>query len=161
MSLQGDCHCQSHFSATKVICVCVFYFILNYLYWFGFELMHFFDLFKFFFCLFRAAPTAHGVPRLGVESELQLLAYPQPQQYQIRAASVTYTTAYVNTGSLTHWVRPGIKHASSWMLVRFVSTEPQCPYAGLMRLMSGMKILMPINWLYSQSWKSIPVFSAY
>ena len=30
-------------------------------------------------------------------------------------------------GSLTHWVRPGIKPESSWVLVRFVSTdtEPQ------------------------------------
>ena len=27
------------------------------------------------FCLFRAAPAAYGVPRLGVQSELQLLAY--------------------------------------------------------------------------------------
>ena len=26
-------------------------------------------------CLFRAAPTAYEVPRLGVESELQVLAY--------------------------------------------------------------------------------------
>ena len=50
------------------------------------------------------------VPRLGVESELQLLAY---------------TTAYHNTGSLTHRVRPGIEHTSSWMLVRFIPAEPQ------------------------------------
>ena len=38
---------------------------------------------------------------------------------------VTYTTANGNAGSLTHWVRPGIEHASSWMLVRFVSAEPR------------------------------------
>ena len=38
---------------------------------------------------------------------------------------VTCTIATSNTGSLTHWVRPGIKPASSWMLVRFVSTEPR------------------------------------
>ena len=30
-----------------------------------------------------------------------------------------------NTGSLTHWARPGIEPTSSWILVRFVSTEPQ------------------------------------
>ena len=30
-----------------------------------------------------------------------------------------------NTRSLTHWARPGIKPASSWTLVRFISTEPQ------------------------------------
>ena len=38
--------------------------------------------------------------------------------------SATYTTAHGNTGSLTHWVRPGIKPLSSWMLVRFDSAEP-------------------------------------
>ena len=31
--------------------------------------------FFFFFCLFRAVPSAYAFPRLGVESELQLLAY--------------------------------------------------------------------------------------
>ena len=32
-------------------------------------------IFFFFFCLFRAAPAAYEVPRLGVELELQLPAY--------------------------------------------------------------------------------------
>ena len=50
---------------------------------------------------------------------------PQPQQLRIWAVSVTYTTAHGNTRSLTHWSRPGIEPASSWMLVRFVSTEPR------------------------------------
>ena len=40
------------------------------------------------------------VPRLGVESELQLPAYTQPQEHGIRAASATYTTADDNAGSL-------------------------------------------------------------
>ena len=39
--------------------------------------------------------------------------------------SMTYTTAHSNAGSLTHCMRPGIKPASSWMLVRFITTEPQ------------------------------------
>ena len=38
--------------------------------------------------------------------------------------SATYTTAHSNAGSLTHWARPGIKPESSWILVRFVTTEP-------------------------------------
>ena len=50
------------------------------------------------------------VPRVGVESELQ------PQ---------AYTTAHSNARSLTHWASPGIKLVSSWMLARFISTEPQ------------------------------------
>ena len=63
------------------------------------------------------------VPRLGFELELQL-PQPQPQQRGIQAESATYTTAPGNTGSLTHWARPGIKPVSSWILVRFISTGP-------------------------------------
>ena len=38
---------------------------------------------------------------------------------------MTYTTVHGNAGSLTHWVRPGIEPMSSWILVRFVTTDPQ------------------------------------
>ena len=48
---------------------------------------------------------------------------PQPQPRQIQAISETYTTAYGSARSLTHWVRPGIKSASSWILV--ISSKPQ------------------------------------
>ena len=48
-------------------------------------------------------PWHMQVPRLGVKSELQLLApTPQPQEHQIQATSATYTTAHGNAGSLTH-----------------------------------------------------------
>ena len=67
------------------------------------------DSYFFFLFLFIAAQHME-VPRLGVRSELQLLAY---------------TTAQGNSGSLTHSVRPGIKPVSSWILVVFVNTEPQ------------------------------------
>ena len=50
---------------------------------------------------------------------------PEPQQRQIRAASVTYTTAHGNARSITHRERPGIEPATSWFLVRFVSSVPQ------------------------------------
>ena len=50
---------------------------------------------------------------------------PQPQQHPIQATSVTYTTVHGNTRSLTHWVRPGVEPKSSWMLVGFITTEPQ------------------------------------
>ena len=59
------------------------------------------------------------VPRLGVESELWLWPTAQPQQHGIQAASATYTTAYGNARSLTHWARPEIKPATSRLLVRF------------------------------------------
>ena len=41
---------------------------------------------------------------------------PQPQQRCITATSVTSPAACGNTGSLTHWVKPGIEPASSWIL---------------------------------------------
>ena len=45
-------------------------------------------------CLFRAAPGALEVPRLGVELE--------PQQCRTRAGSVNYITAHGNARFLTH-----------------------------------------------------------
>ena len=46
-------------------------------------------------------------------------------QHRIRATSATYTTAHSNAGSLTHWAGPGIEPATSWFLVRFLSTAPR------------------------------------
>ena len=42
------------------------------------------------------------VPKLGVQSELQLLAYATATATWIQAESATYTTAQDNAGSLTH-----------------------------------------------------------
>ena len=53
-----------------------------------------------------------NVPRLGVKSEPQLRPIPEPWQHWIWAASETYAAACRNTGSLTHWARPGIKPTS-------------------------------------------------
>jgi len=39
--------------------------------------------------------------------------------------SATSTTAHSNAGSLTHEARPGIEPATAWMLVRFITAEPQ------------------------------------
>ena len=39
--------------------------------------------------------------------------------------SVTYNAAHSHTGSLIHPAGPGIESASSWILVRFTSAEPQ------------------------------------
>ena len=63
----------------------------------------------FWFFFLGPHPQLMEVPRLGVKSELQLLAY---------------TTAHSNARSLTHWARPGIKPASSWILVGFITTKP-------------------------------------
>ena len=47
-------------------------------------------------------PWHMEVPELGVKLELQLPACATAQQCQIQAASVTYSIAHSNTGSLTH-----------------------------------------------------------
>ena len=46
------------------------------------------------------------------------------QPHRIKATSANYTTAH-SAGSLIHWARPRIKPTSSWVLVRFISAEPQ------------------------------------
>ena len=46
-------------------------------------------------------------------------------QHHIWTASATYTTTQSNAGSLTYWSRLGIQPASWWLLVRFVTAEPQ------------------------------------
>ena len=62
-------------------------------------------------------------PELGVELELQQPAYATATATatQIQSMSATHTTAHNNAGSLTHQKGPGIKPASSWILVRFLT----------------------------------------
>ena len=80
-----------------------------------------------FFWPFGAIPVAYqgsqARGQIGAVTSLEQ-PIPQPQQSQIWAMSMTCTTVHSNAGSLTHWVRPGIKPASSWILVIFVSAEP-------------------------------------
>ena len=79
----------------------------------------------FFFSFWGCTPGKWKF--LGKESNWSLSCQSKPQweQCQIQAISVTYTTAHGNTRSLTHWARPGIEPTSSWILVRFITAEPQ------------------------------------
>ena len=70
----------------------------------------YFHLFIYFAFFLGPHLLRMEVPRLGVESELQLS---------------TYATAHGKAGSSTHWARPGIQPTSSWMLVGFITAEPQ------------------------------------
>ena len=49
----------------------------------------------------------------------------EPQQHMIQVTTATYTRAHGNVGSLSHLVRPGDEPESSWILLRFISVEPQ------------------------------------
>ena len=52
-----------------------------------------------------------------------------PLSLSFRPAFKTYessqTRSLILAWSLTHWAGPGIKHTTSWILVRFVTTKPQ------------------------------------
>ena len=85
----------------------------------------FFFIYLFFLVFLWPHPWHLEVPRLGLNRSCSCWPTPQPQQRRIQATSMTYTTAHSSTGSLTHWTGPGIKPASSWMLVWFVTTKPQ------------------------------------
>ena len=56
------------------------------------------------------------VPKLGVESELQLPAYTTATATRALSHITTYTIAHGNVGSPTPWERAGIEPTSSWIL---------------------------------------------
>ena len=78
----------------------------------------------FFYLLFRAAPAHMEVPQLEVELELQLLAY--------TTATATWDPNLACGLHHILWqrqilnpLRPGIKPTTSWILVGFITAEPQ------------------------------------
>ena len=93
------------------------------------------SLLFFFFCIFRAAPAVYGGSQAkGRTGAVAASLHHSHSNHRIQAASATYATAHSNSRSLAHWARPGIEPTSSWMLVRFVSTEPwqELPYCSLL-----------------------------
>ena len=85
-----------------------------------------FFFFFFFFGLFRAAHKAYGGSqargRIGAFAT-SLYHSHSNTRYEPHLPPIPQLTA--NAGSLTHWARPWITPASSWMLVRFVSFGPR------------------------------------
>ena len=76
-------------------------------------------------CVFLGLHPLHTeVPRIGVNWSYSCQLIPQPQQHRIWVIPVTYTTAHSNAGSLIHCMRPEIEPSFSWILVRFITTEP-------------------------------------
>ena len=64
---------------------------------------YFIYLFIFVFLPFLGPLSRHmEVPRLGVQSELWLLAHTTAIAAWVQAVSATYTTAHGNAGSLNH-----------------------------------------------------------
>ena len=69
-------------------------------FWFPKWLFFSFLFFFFFFLVFWALPPAF---------------------WKFQAWGLIRATAHGNARSLTHWARPGIEHATSWILVGFVN----------------------------------------
>ena len=106
-------------------CLCPF-FVGNspYLVSFPFSWVNFIlFLFFFFFFLLGLHVWHMEVPRLKVELELQLsacaiaTATPDP--------SCVYDLYHSSGQHQTHWAWPGIEPVSSWIIVWFVTAEPQ------------------------------------
>ena len=70
-------------------------------------------------------PRHRKFPGKGSNQRCSCQPTPQPHQCQIQAASANYTAAHGNARSLTCWAGPGIEPTFSWILVVFVTTEPQ------------------------------------
>ena len=98
--------------------------LLNHLWHFFTELEQTIQL---FFFSFKVTPMTYGssLARGWIRATYSCWPMPQPKQHEIQAFSTTYTATHSNTRSLTHWARPGMKPASSWVLVGFVSTVSQ------------------------------------
>ena len=72
--------------------------------------------------LFRAAPAAYASSQArGLSGAAAASLY----HSHSNARSVTYTTAHGNAGFLAHCSGSEIEPVSSWILVQFVSAEPQ------------------------------------
>ena len=85
----------------------------------------FFKFLLFFICLFRAIPRPVDVPRLGVESELQLPAY--------ATATATQDPSHVwdlHRGSQQCWVPNPLSEARDW--TRVLKDTNQAPYCWAM-----------------------------
>ena len=76
-----------------------------------------------FFCFSGPHPRHMEVPRLGAELEPQLLAYATATAMWDPSDPSIHTTAHSNTGSPTHWARPGIKPESSCIPVGFTNNR--------------------------------------
>ena len=60
-----------------------------------------------------------------------------------------WPTPHSITGSLTQWMRLGIEPVSSWILVRFISTEPQWELQKLLIINGIVRWAFLFFWLHS------------
>ena len=84
----------------------------------------------FFFFLFRATPVAYGCSQARVRIGAASGAYTTATATQDPSHACDLHHTHSNTGSPTHWVRPGIEPASSqtlcWVLNLLIQNEKSC-----------------------------------
>ena len=141
--------CLRHFTlfflkkSNHIVCLCcqIFFYILSK----QAKSCQICGVFLFLFFCFLGPYLWHAeVPRLGVKSELQLLAYTIATAMQDPRCTCALHHSYGNARSLIHSARPGIEPASSWMLVGFLTAEPQWELLYVDFLM--MAILGGVRW---------------
>ena len=85
----------------------------------------FFIFLMYLFLLFRATPVAHG----GSQDRGQIQAAAAGLHHRTATPDLSLICSLHHSSGPhqipTHWARPGIKTTSSWILVGFVTTEPQ------------------------------------
>ena len=104
----------------------------------------------FFFLLFRATPVATngGSRARGWIQALAASLHHGHSKLEISAASAIYTTAHGNARSLTHWARPGIEPAISWMVtskIRFHCTTTGTLIPPFLKIIFKLQIISDIQ----------------
>ena len=109
--------------------------------------------------------TLMEVPRLEFELELELPAYATATPDLSHVCNVHYS--WGNVRSLTHWLGPGVKPTSSWILVGLITAEPQWEFPilsfwieKLTILVLHLEVALQQQWGAQSSFNRIPgVFS--
>ena len=91
---------------------------------FSLHMLVFFSRFFFFFFLFRAELMAYGSSQARGQIRGIALAYSTATAMRDPSCICNQHHSSWQRWILTHLERPGIETASSWILVRFISTEP-------------------------------------
>ena len=82
----------------------------------------------------------------GKGSNWRYGCWSMPQEHGIWAKAATYyTTVQSNARSWSHWVGPGIEPIPSWILVRFVSTEPGWELQITMSILTKLSVTKQVS----------------
>ena len=114
------CYLYIFFDAVSIQ---IFYKFLKICWLFSFFFLSFFFLLIFYF--FRGIPVAYGSSQGRGWMGATAAGLHHSHSNMGSKPHVTYTTTQGTTSSLTHWERPGIEPTSSWILVGFITAEPQ------------------------------------